>query len=144
MPAPSHRRSPFVADDERTIYEVSPFRPDLAAPPMYSELAGLGRQELNLSQMGAGSGFGSWLSDLLPANTIIGKALRGDISGAASGAVKLVAGAGGAAKPAAPALPPPSAGIFSPGGLVERYQTPLLLGVAGLAAYFLFSRRRSR
>lgn len=78
---------------------------------------------------------------IIPSKTIVGKLLGGDIAGAATGVVKLSAPAAKAPKVNLPATSP---GVFSPGGLFEKYQMPLLLVAAGLGAFLIFGRKRGR
>jgi len=92
----------------------------------------------------------SGLSQVIPSHTIVGKALRGDTAGATADAAKY--GAKAAAKATMPkaqsvqvAYPDGTEpGLFSPGGFVDRNQTYLLLGAAGLAAFLFLGRRGGR
>lgn len=94
--------------------------------------------------------FGGWLDSaisaaksVIPSHTIVGKALAGNISGAAASTVKLVSGG---AKPSVKtdsggSVAGGGPGLFDPGGFVEQNQTALLLVAAGLGAFLIMRRK---
>lgn len=97
--------------------------------------------------------FGSWLSGatsflkgVIPSNTIVGKALSGNISGAAASTIKLVS-SGGHKTPSktetSEKTKASGPGLFDPGGFVEKNQTVLLLVAAGLAAFLIMKRKKA-
>ncbi len=78
---------------------------------------------------------------VIPKNTIVGKALGGDYSGAAAGAIKLASGSGSKPTASATGAGAVSSGPSAPGGFFEKNQTVLLLVAAGLLAFLLLRRR---
>lgn len=84
----------------------------------------------------------SLAQSVIPAHTVGGKLLAGNVSGATKDAVALVT------KPSAPtatAQPLPEsygAGMMAPGGFFERNQTVLILGAGALALFLVMGRRR--
>lgn len=76
----------------------------------------------------------------IPKNTVVGKAIAGDYTGAAKGAVALVKGT---STPPAKSKPVAKGGVFGVGGAVDKSTMPLLM-VAGLLGLWLVVRKKGR
>lgn len=97
-----------------------------------------GFRNYDLAGVMAMKGYGDWMSDIgsfvtnvIPAKTIVGKLIRGDVGGAAQGAMKLVS-----PPPATRAPPAPTAqaqGGFQFGsGAMPAWIIPAAIGVVAL------------
>jgi hypothetical protein len=103
-----------------------------------------GFRDYDLAGLMAMKGYGDWLSDIgsfvvdvIPAHTVVGKALRGDVGGAAKDAMKLIS------PPRAPP-PPPTAtpqGGFQAGGLGAMPSWALPAAIGALALVLLMKKR---